>query len=57
MNEPEPDWMRESASGMPTPARKPARAGLDGAFSPEPSVANHFIRMTLFHPVASEADG
>ena len=23
---------------------------------PEPSAANHFIRLTLIHPVASEAD-
>jgi hypothetical protein len=31
VNEPEPDGMRGSASGMPTPEWKPARARLGGA--------------------------
>ena len=57
VGEPGPDWMRESASGMPTPEQKLARAGLGGAVSPNPSAADHSIRLTLFHPVASEADG
>jgi len=57
VNEPGPDWMREPASGMPTPERKPPRAGPGRGGQPEPSAADHFIRLTLFHPVASEADG
>jgi hypothetical protein len=57
VSEPGPAWMREPASGMPAPERKPARAGPGRGGQPEPSAANHAIRWTLFHPVASEADG
>jgi len=42
---------------MPTPEQKLARAGLGGAVNLNPSAADHSIRLTLFHPVASEADG
>jgi len=48
--------MREPASGMPAPEQKPARAGPGGPVNLNPSAANHSIRLTLFHPVASEAD-
>ena len=50
---PEPDMMDHDTAEL----AYRRGAGLGGAVNLNPSVADHSIRLTLFHPVASEADG